>query len=114
MVKIISPKKVKGFLQGQKTDANDALAIAIAALQVGMIFSPAKEIDQQYLQTLEKSRKSLDNVIVALGNNIRAFVYEYGIAINLGYKALNATFNIVLEDTDLRLPQSLKTMLRLL
>jgi transposase len=30
-VKVISPKKVKAFLQGQKTDANDALAIAIAA-----------------------------------------------------------------------------------
>ena len=29
-VRIISPKKVKGFLQGQKTDANDALAIANA------------------------------------------------------------------------------------
>jgi len=29
-VRIISPKKVKGFFQGHKTDANDALAIAIA------------------------------------------------------------------------------------
>jgi transposase len=28
-VRVISPKKVKGFLQGHKTDANDALAIAI-------------------------------------------------------------------------------------
>ncbi len=38
-VRIISPKKVKAYLQGQKTDANDALAIANAALQIGMVFS---------------------------------------------------------------------------
>jgi len=68
-VRIISPKKVKGFLQGQKTDANDALAIAIAAVQVGMEFSPAKEIEQQSLQTLEKSRKFLDKGLVALSNH---------------------------------------------
>ena len=34
-VRIINPKKVKGFLQGQKTDANDAFAICIAAMQIG-------------------------------------------------------------------------------
>ncbi len=113
-VRIISPKKVKGFLQGQKTDANDALAIAIAAIQIGMVFSPAKGIDQQALQTLEKSRKFLDNGIVALGNNIRAFMYEYGITTKLGYKALNTTVNTALDDIDQRLPLSLKTMLRVL
>lgn len=31
-VRIISPKKVKGLLQGQKTDANDALAIVNTVL----------------------------------------------------------------------------------
>ena len=54
--RIISPKKVKAFLQGQKTDANDALAIAMAATQFGMKFSLIKEEEQQSLQTLETSR----------------------------------------------------------
>ncbi len=107
-VRIISPKKVKGYLQGQKTDANDALAIAIAAMQIGMVFSPAKEVEQQSLQTLEKSRKFLDKGLLSLSNHIRAFLYEYGITIRLGYKPLNATVNIVLDDTDTRLPQCLK------
>ncbi len=77
--RIISPKKVKAFLQGQKTDANDALAIAIASTQPGMIFSPVKTVEQQSLQTLETSRKFLDKELTALGNHLRAFVYEYGI-----------------------------------
>lgn len=34
--RIISPKKVKAFLQGHKTDANDALAIGVAAKQSGI------------------------------------------------------------------------------
>ncbi|MFT5351942.1 MAG: transposase [Gammaproteobacteria bacterium] len=42
-VRIISPKKVKAFLQGQKTDANDALAAA--AIQLGMRFYPVKEVE---------------------------------------------------------------------
>ena len=32
-VRMINPRRVKGFLQGQKTDANDAFAITIAASQ---------------------------------------------------------------------------------
>ena len=35
-VRIISPRRVKAFLQGHKTDANDALAVAIASTQFGM------------------------------------------------------------------------------
>jgi len=42
-VRIISPRRVKAFLQGHKTDANDALAVAIAATQFGMVFSQIKE-----------------------------------------------------------------------
>ncbi len=35
-VRIINPKKVKGHLEGHKTDHNDALAIANAAIQMAM------------------------------------------------------------------------------
>jgi transposase len=41
-VRIISPKKVKGFLQGHKTDANDALTIANMSLQIGLKSSSLK------------------------------------------------------------------------
>ena len=78
-VRIISLKKVKAFLQGQKTDANDALAIAVASIQVGMVFSQLKSEEQQIIQTVEKTRKFLDKSLTALSNHIRAFMYEYGI-----------------------------------
>jgi transposase len=113
-VRIISPRKVKAFLQGHKTDANDALAVAIAATQFGMVFSQIKTEEQQSLQTLETSRKFLDKELTALNNHLRAYLYEYGITMNRGQKSLRATIVIVLDDLDTRLPQCLKYTLKTL
>jgi transposase len=85
-VQIISPKKVKGFLQGHKTDANDALAIANASLQIGLKTSKPKNEEQQTLQTLETSRLFLSRSITSLGNHLRAMLYEYGIVSTVGVK----------------------------
>ena len=113
-VRIISPKKVKGFLQGQKTDANDALAICNAAMQIGMLFSPIKSEERQSLQTLESSRQFLTKELTALNNHIRAFLYEYGISIPKGRKSLRENIVLVLDCEDDRLPESLKSSLHVL
>jgi transposase len=113
-VRVVSPKKVKGFLQGHKTDANDALAIAIAATQFGMRFSLVKEEEQQTLQSLETSRRFLDKELTALNNHIRAYLYEYGITMNKGRKGLRETVALVLDVLDTRLPLCLKGTLELL
>ena len=113
-VRILNPKKVKAFLQGQKTDANDALAIVTAATQFGVRFSEAKSEEQQTLQTLECSRRFLDKQLTALNNHIRAYLYEYGITMRKGRKSLRETIAQVLDPLDTRLPQCLKNTLRLL
>jgi transposase len=113
-VPVISPKKIKAFLQGHKIDANDALAIAIASTQFGMNFSQIKTEEQQSLQTLETSRKFLCKELVALNNHIRAYLYEYGVMMKKGIKGLRETIAIVLDDQDTRLPACLKNTLRLL
>jgi transposase len=113
-VRIIAPKRVKGFLSGQKTDANDALAIVAAATHIGVRYSSVKEVDQQALQTLETSRKLLDKERTAISNHLRAFLYEYGVAVNKGMKSLRETVLVVLDAEDGRLPESLKPTLSLL
>ena len=113
-VRIIAPKRVKAFLQGQKTDSNDALAIAAAAMQLGVRFCPVKEVDQQSLQTLETSRKFLSRDQVALSNHIRAYLYEYGMTIAKGKKSLKEAMVIMLEGANYRLPASLKSTLSIL
>lgn len=112
--RVIAPKKVKAFLQGHKTDANDAIAIAVAATQFGMVFSQIKSEEQQALQTLEVSRKLLTKSVTALGNHIRAYMYEYGITSNKGHKGLRECVVNVLDVEDTRLPQCLKGTLSLL
>jgi transposase len=112
--RIISPKKVKAFVQGHKTDANDALAVAIAATQFGMVYSQIKTKEQQSLQTLETSRKFLDKEVTALNNHIRAYLYEYGITSNRGQKGLRDAIAVVLDADDTRLPECLKNTLKLL
>ena len=113
-VRVISPKKVKAFLQGHKTYANDAIAIAIASIQFGMKLSQINMEEQQSLQTLETSRKFLDKELVALNNHIRAYLYEYGITLRRGRKSLREAMAIVLDDLDTRLPTCLKNTLDLL
>jgi len=113
-VRIISPKKVKAFLQGQKTDANDAFAIAIASIQLGMVFSQLKSEEQQMVQTLEKSRKFLEKSVTSLSNHIRALMYEYGITSPQGKKGLRETVAMVMDGEDKRLPVSLQGTLEIL
>ncbi|KZN44880.1 hypothetical protein N476_26020, partial [Pseudoalteromonas luteoviolacea H33] len=57
---------VKPYISKQKTDANDAIGIAIAAIQPNMPFSPVKNIEQQILQTFTVSRKFLDKQLTQL------------------------------------------------
>lgn len=109
---MISPAGVKAFLQGQKTDANDALAIAIAANQPRMIFSATKSEEQQTLQTLETSRKLLDREHTALSNHIHAFLYEHGITTNVGRKSLLEKIVLVLDGSIIGLPTCLKGTLK--
>lgn len=108
-VRGMSPKHVKPFVSKQKTDANDAIGIAIAAIQPNMPLSPVKNIEQQILQTLTVSRKLLDKQLTQLGNHIRALFYEYGITIARSKKALKEA---LIERNDL--PEVLLPMLNIL
>ncbi|WP_019617058.1 IS110 family transposase [Psychromonas ossibalaenae] len=107
-VRIISPKKVKGFLQGHKTDANDALAIANAALQIGLKSSKPKSEEQQTLQTLETSRVYLSRSITSLSNHLRAVLYEYGIVSARGVKGLTKVVQDTLNTAD-SIPECLRS-----
>ena len=109
-VRIISPKKVKGFLEGHKTDANDALAIVNASLQIGLKFSKPKNEEQQSLQTLDTSRLYLSRNITSLGNHIRAMLYEYGITSARGKLGLRTAVQKTLDEPTL-IPACLITTL---
>ena len=72
-VKSINARQVKAFRQGQKTDANDALAISIAARQPHVKESHLLSTQEQYLQGIECMRDLLVKQKVSLSNQLRAF-----------------------------------------
>lgn len=110
-VRMMSPKKVKPYISGQKNDANDAIGIAIASQQPTMSFAPVKDIEQQSIQSLNTCRKFLDKSVTALSNHIRALAYEYGQTIPKGVKSLRERITELLAADNSMLPTPVKTVL---
>jgi transposase len=106
--KIIAPKAVKPYVSGQKTDANDAIGIAVASQQLGMSFCPIKSVEQQTLLSVDTSRKFLDKSKTALNNHLRGLFYEFGIVVNLGEKGLRESVTYHLDSDSTALPSILK------
>jgi transposase len=80
-VKGMSPKHVTPFISKQKTNANDAIGIAIASSQISMQLCQVETVEQQYLQSLQVSRKLFDKTITSRGNHMRALCFEFGATI---------------------------------
>lgn len=113
-VRMMSPKKVKAFVPGQKTDANDALGIAIASKQPSMTFSAPKTVEQQSLKLINTSRKHLDKLRTASNNHIRAIAYEFGQTIPRGQKGLRTRLAELLSADHPALPDSIKASLSIM
>jgi transposase len=113
-VKGMSPKHVKPFISKQKTDANDAIGIAIASSQISMPLCQVKTVEQQSLQSLQVSRKWFDKTITSLGNHMRALCYEFGATIAKSKVALRHRILAWLDDEDIALPHAIKRILGVL
>jgi len=87
-VKLIPPQYVRAYVIGNHNDMRDAEAIAEAVLSKRIRFVPIKTREHQDLQNLHRIRQRLIDNKVALSNQIRGVLYEYGIKIRQGDKAL--------------------------
>jgi transposase len=112
--KIIPALAVAPFRQGHKTDKNDALAVAEAANRPNIKEAPYKTINQQAVQSIQRSRELLVSDRTALSNHIRGILLEFGFAIRQGYSALYQHIPDILEDGENELPDSYRATLNLL
>lgn len=99
-VKSINARQVKAFRQGQKTDANDALAISVAARQPHIKESRLLSTQEQCLQGMECMRDLLVKQKVSLSNQLRALLLELGHAIAQGDAKLIGVLPEILEDAE--------------
>lgn len=88
MVKLIPAQHVKPFTRGNKTDANDAVAIIEASQRPNLRFAPIKTTHQQDIQSLHRIRERLVRNRTGLTNQTRGLLAEYGIVSRQGKKGL--------------------------
>ena len=110
-VVLIPPKLVASYRQGQKTDANDALAIYEASKRAKLKESVQKTVAQQGLSNLESVRSHYQNRKKRLNNAMRGHLAEFGIVMPKGYKTLRAQMPRILEDAENNLPMSARIAL---
>lgn len=99
-VKIMNPRYVKPFVKTNKNDRTDAEAIAEAASRRSTPEVAVKQSWQQDLQSLHRVRSQLIGERVALGNQMRGLLTEYGIVVGKGTTALKRGVPLILEDAD--------------
>jgi len=113
-VRIIPARAVFPFRQGHKTDQNDALAVAEAAVRPNVKVAPLKTVDQQGLQAIQRSRELLVQNRTALSNHIRGLLMEFGVVIPQGFAALHRQLPEILEDGENELPDLYRPTLHLM
>ena len=110
-VKLIPPKYVKPYVQGNKNDYNDALAIAEAAKRPKMRLVKIKSMEQQDLQSLHRLREALVRQRTRTCNQIRGLLAEYGITIPKGISRVRTCIPRILEDAENGLTSTFRQLL---
>ena len=110
-VKIIPAMAVTPFRQGHKTDKNDALAVAEAARRPNIKAAPLKSLEQQSMQSIQRSRELVIQERTATSNHIRSLLLEFGIVIPKGLAYLRRHVPLILEDAEIGLPMAFRPTL---
>ncbi|MDR8397931.1 IS110 family transposase [Paraburkholderia sp. USG1] len=109
-VRLIAPQFVKPFVKGNKTDFADAEAICEAASRPSMRFVAIKTPEQQTLLALHRMREALVRERTATGNQIHAFLLEFGVSLPIGSVAITR-LPILLDDPAHALPPPMVALL---
>ena len=113
-VKLIAAQYVKGFNLGgrQKNDYNDARNIAQAASCADTPTVPAKNEEQQYIQSLLRHRDSSVKERTKVSNQLRALLLEYGETIDRGHAAARRALQTYLEPESTAISGQVKQLLQ--
>ena len=99
-VKLMNPKYVKPYVKTNKDDRADAAAIAEAASRASVPMVTVKQAWQQDWQSVHRVRAQLMRERIAVGNQIRGLLAEYGIVVAQGRSALRHALPEILEDAE--------------
>lgn len=110
-VKLIPAQFVKPFVRGNKSDRNDAVAIAEAAQRPNLKSVPIKTLHQQDIQCLHRIRERYVRNRTGLINQARGLLSEFGIVAPQGVNAFNMLLRELMEPQEKRLTPLFKRQL---
>lgn len=110
-VKLLPAQHVAPFVRGNKSDHNDALAIAEAAHRPHIKPVAIKSVEQQDIQALHRLRERHVSQRIALINQTRGLLSEYGIIAPLGHKAFCVLLREISQPGARQLSARLKTQI---
>ncbi len=97
-VRLLPPKAVKAYLQGNKNDRNDAVAIAEAAYRPGLHPVPVKSERQQDQLGLHRCREGVKKERTRVRNMLRSMLSERGVIAPQGAKVMSVAEEVLAED----------------
>ena len=98
--KLISARLVAMIRQNQKTDKNDALAVAQASQLVDVNFINGKTFKQQEMQSIMRMRDLAIKHKTALHQQITALLLEFNIRVSSRNGGLKGVVQSILEDAE--------------
>jgi transposase len=112
-VKLIPAQHVTPFVRGNKNDHNDSFAITEPSQRPYIRFVPIKTEHQQEISCLHRIRERLSKNKVALSNQSRGLLSEFGVVFPIGHIALLNGLTSVIGDAQYshRLQNMVKDML---
>lgn len=109
-VKLMSPRKVKKFVENNKNDEKDAKACGEAVQRADMRFVPIKNDSQLEMQALHRARSYYVRQRTGLSNRIRGLLLEIGMAIPQGKASLAKKMSLLLHEEESPLSPKMKLL----
>lgn len=113
-VRLMPAQYVKAYVKRNKNDAADAEAICEAVRRPTMRFVAMKTAEQQAALLLHRGRERLVRQRTALVNALRAHLAEFGVIAPQGLRNVGRLIAIVRDESDTRLPDLARQVLRVL
>ena len=109
--RLMSAQFVKAYVKSNKNDWRDAEANCEAVGRPTMRYVPVKTPEQQSVQHLHRARSLAVGQRTALANQMRGFLFEYGLVVAQGIGTLRRRVVELVEDADNALPMGMRELL---
>lgn len=110
-VKLLPAQHIKAYLRGQKNDYNDALAIAEAAHHGTIKPVAIRSVEQRSEQAFHRIRRQLVGEKTRLINQARGLLAEFGVVLPFCESAFRREFPLILDNSDIYLPERFRQLL---